>query len=208
MTRADRNAIDESYREHAEMIGQAFLSVDPAAFLQPVADHLPQSPTLVLDAGAGSGRDAAWFVSAGHSVVAVEPVAELADQGRAHAPEAEWHVDSLPALAALAGREGTFGLIWLCAVWHHLDEPMRDATLARFRALAKPGGRLVLSLRQTDDVDHVQTFPADPEPAIDAAAAHGFTVIHQAEADSQQTHNQDAGVRWHWLVFELAGSAT
>jgi SAM-dependent methyltransferase len=36
-------------------------------------DLIPDRPGLVLDVGAGSGRDAAWFAGRGCDVVAVEP---------------------------------------------------------------------------------------------------------------------------------------
>jgi SAM-dependent methyltransferase len=34
---------------------------------------LPSVPALLLDVGAGTGRDAAWFASKGRQVVAIEP---------------------------------------------------------------------------------------------------------------------------------------
>ena len=34
---------------------------------------LPSTPGLVLDVGAGSGRDAAWFANHGCEVIAAEP---------------------------------------------------------------------------------------------------------------------------------------
>ena len=36
-------------------------------------EYMPKRPLVVLDVGAGSGRDAADFSSLGHDVVAVEP---------------------------------------------------------------------------------------------------------------------------------------
>ena len=36
-------------------------------------EYMPKRPLVVLDVGAGSGRDAAYFSSLGHDVVAVEP---------------------------------------------------------------------------------------------------------------------------------------
>jgi len=47
----------------------------------PVLKWLPQSPAWVLDVGAGSGRDAAWFARKGHNVVAVEPSQQLRTVG-------------------------------------------------------------------------------------------------------------------------------
>jgi len=43
---------------------------------------VPHTKSLVLDVGAGSGRDAAWFADQGHEVVAVEPAERLRELGR------------------------------------------------------------------------------------------------------------------------------
>ena len=46
---------------------------------------LPAVPALVLDVGAGTGRDTAWFADLGHDVVAVEPAAAMrAEATRLH----------------------------------------------------------------------------------------------------------------------------
>ena len=42
-----------------------------------VLDLLPDSAGCILDVGAGTGRDAAWFAANGHNVVAVEPSARF-----------------------------------------------------------------------------------------------------------------------------------
>lgn len=204
MTGADKAAIFETYRSHAADLGRRFQEVKVGEFLAPVVAHLPDPPAKVLDIGAGSGRDAVWFASRGHPVVAVEPVADLS--AMAHDldgnTQVEWITDALPDLAALEGRDGTFDLVWLCAVWHHLDTGMRSATLARIAALLKPGGRLIMSLRQSPDVDGRLTFEADPAPAIALADAAGFRLVHEERASSAQTHNAAAGISWCWLVFD------
>ena len=64
---------------------------------------LPAPPGLVLDVGAGSGRDAAWFARRGLEVVAVEPAAALRQEAGRLRPSAaiRWLDDRLPALAQL-----------------------------------------------------------------------------------------------------------
>ena len=54
-----------------------------------VLDLLPDCAGCILDVGAGTGRDAAWFAANGHNVVAVEPSAQFrtAEQGRHHSPD-------------------------------------------------------------------------------------------------------------------------
>ena len=61
---------------------------------------LPEQPKLVLDVGAGTGWDAAWFASRGHEVVAVDPSAGMRAEGQRRHPDARirWIVDRLPGL--------------------------------------------------------------------------------------------------------------
>ena len=205
MTGADIEGIFDTYSSHAEDLGRRFQDVEVEEFLAPVMAHLPAPPVRILDLGAGSGRDAAWFASLGHDVVAVEPVADLAAQASSLEGNArvEWITDALPDLASLDGREGLFDLGWICAVWHHLDPEMRRRTLARVASLLRPGGRLILSLRRSSDIDNRLIFEAEPDPAIALAEAAGFVLVDRQDAGSAQTHNKAAGVSWCWLVFDL-----
>ena len=49
----------------------------------PVLDLLPDAGACVLDMGAGTGRDSAWFAANGYKVVAAEPAAGMRDAGKA-----------------------------------------------------------------------------------------------------------------------------
>lgn len=83
-----------SYECHApEVIGtyEAMPSGRIHAWLE---GRLPTSPALLLDVGAGTGRDAVWLASLGHDVVAVEPsAAQLHPE-----PRIRWLDDGLPDL--------------------------------------------------------------------------------------------------------------
>ena len=85
----------------------------------PVLDLLPDAGACVLDMGAGTGRDAAWFAANGYNVVAAEPSAAMRDAGKAlhRSPDIRWLDDSLPALEKVLRSKLTFDLIWLSAVW-------------------------------------------------------------------------------------------
>jgi len=65
-----------------------------------LVDLLPNARALVLDVGAGTGRDAAWLASRGLEVVAVEPSdAMRAEAQRLHpSPSIRWISDPLPGL--------------------------------------------------------------------------------------------------------------
>ncbi len=104
--------------------------------LAPVLDLLPPPPARVLDIGAGTGRDAAWFAARGHDVVAVEPVSALREAGlRLHRSQTiDWRDDRLPQLERTT-RTGPFDLVLLNGVWHHLDDPQRGAAIATLAAI-------------------------------------------------------------------------
>lgn len=91
----------KGYAEAAtpELISR-FDNLDCREVYAPVLDLLPIRPVRIADIGAGTGRDAAWFASQGHEVLAVEPVSELREPGmRLHPSERiRWLNDSLPAL--------------------------------------------------------------------------------------------------------------
>ena len=58
---------------------------------------LPDAPGTVLDIGAGSGRDAAWFSAQGYDVIAVEPSSGMRSRGATRAPRASHPLDRRPA---------------------------------------------------------------------------------------------------------------
>ena len=111
---------------------------------------LPHPPALVLDVGAGSGRDAAWLAGQGHDVVAIEPSPALrAEAARRHAAfGVRWLADRLPALPVTHRLGLTFNLILLGGVWQHVLPAERDRALRKLLGLLRPGGVLALTLRQ------------------------------------------------------------
>ena len=131
-------ASTRGYAEQATMLIARYESIVPEEVHEKVLHLFPEGPCRTLDIGAGSGRDAAWFAAKGHTVVAVEPTAEMREAGmRLHPdPNIEWVDDDLPDLAALAD-DAPFDLITLTAVWQHLDADERKQGMARLAALAR-----------------------------------------------------------------------
>jgi SAM-dependent methyltransferase len=107
------------YDAHAAELVSRYEALDPAKLNQWLLDLIPQTPGTVLDIGAGTGRDAAWFARHGHDVIAVEPSHSMRSEAqRLHAdPRVRWIDEQLPELSAL-GRLGIiFDLVMLNAVW-------------------------------------------------------------------------------------------
>jgi SAM-dependent methyltransferase len=169
--------------------------------------HVPAKLGLVFDIGAGSGRDAAWFAAKGWAVVAVEP----ADRLRRHAqalhpsPSIAWEADRLPGLEKLLKRGVLADLIWLSAVWMHVAPADRRRAFRKLVTLLKPGGRLIMSLRQGplpfDRPMHAVTSDEVERLAIE----HGLNV--RAVTQSADAAGR-ADITWTGIVLDLPDDAT
>jgi len=164
---------------------------------------LPQTPGMMLDVGAGSGRDAEWFASRGWDVVAAEPAASLrAEATRLHpAPGIRWVDDRLPALAAVHRLGLAFDLIWLSGVWMHIPPDARPRALRKLATLLKPGGRLVLTLRHGPAPEDRPMWPVSENEVerlgLDVGLA--LRVATPAKDDLQGRPE----IRWQTVVLDL-----
>jgi SAM-dependent methyltransferase len=181
----------------------AYDALSPEEVYRPVIDLFPETPSKILDVGAGTGRDAAWFAHKGHQVVAVEPVAELrkAGQVRHRSNQITWLDDRLPDLATVP-TNAHFDLVTLCAVWQHLPDEDRALAFPRLATLLGPRGQLVMSLRHGPGGKGRPVFPVSVDATIDAAAGCGLSLVRRREAESVQKANRANGVIWTWLMLQ------
>ncbi len=158
----------------------------------------PPPPASILDIGAGSGRDAAVFVTLGYDVTAVEPAAGL--RARAQelhpSPRIAWIDDKLPDLASI---HGSFDVVMLTAVWMHLDPGECERAMARIAALLKPGGLVCLTLRHGPVPEGRRMFAVSGEDTIRLADAAGLAPIVHLE--NQVAVSGNPGVTWTRLAF-------
>jgi SAM-dependent methyltransferase len=147
------------FREFAEAY-DAFGFADIHAHALP---HLPAKPGLMLDVGAGSGRDAEWFATQGWEVVAAEPATALRQEAtsRHPSPRIRWIDDRLPALANTHRLGLGFDLVWLSGVWMHLPPQDRPRAMRKLATLLKPGGRMVITLRHGPAPEDRPMWPVD-----------------------------------------------
>ena len=153
----------------------------------PVLDLVPESAGCVLDVGAGSGRDAAWFAAKGHRVVAVEPSAELRAAGKERhgSPDIRWMDDALPALDKVLRSKLTFDLIWLSAVWMHVPPSTRARAFRKLVSVMSPGGSMMLSLRHGPPPPGRPMAPATAAEVEVLARRHGLqTILSESHADA------------------------
>jgi SAM-dependent methyltransferase len=164
---------------------------------------LPAAPGLVLDVGAGSGRDAAWFAARGHEVVAVEPAAALREEARRlhPGPAMRWLDDRLPALAAVHRLGLGFDLIWASAVWMHVPPEDRPRAMRRLATLLKPGGRMVLTLRHGPAPADRPMWPVDAAEVERLGLDHGLAL--RAATERVEDRQGRADVRWQTVILDL-----
>lgn len=190
------------YERDANRLVAEYESMDFERTHAAVLEWLPTSPGLVLDLGAGSGRDAAWLAERGHEVFAVEPAKTMRDLARElhPAPSITWIDDRLPELTHISRTATAWDLIWISAVWMHLRP--RDRTRA-FRKLAnglRPGGRMIISLRHGSFDDGREAHPVSVDELLRLARDHGLVCRHIASAKDLRHR---AGVSWEAVVLEL-----
>lgn len=197
----------QPYEEDFEALAAGWESVSFEAAHSSVMAHLPTTPGLVFDIGAGSGRDAAWFASQGWSVVAVEPAENLRLHARTLHPSARisWEADRLPGLERLIKRGVLADLIWLSAVWMHVPANDRRRAFRKLVTLLKPGGRLIMSLRHGPVSYDRPMYVVTAEEVERLAIEHGLNL--RATVRSNDALGR-ADVTWTNVVLELPDDAT
>ena len=172
-----------------------------------VADLLPESSSHVLDVGAGSGRDAAWFAEQGHSVVAVEPSSGMREPGRSRhkSSRIRWLDDQLPALKKVLRTKSSFDLVWVSAVWHHLPAGQRHRAFRKLVSVLSPGGSMMISLRQGPPAPGRPMEPATSEEIERLARRHGLQVVRVAKSADASGRK---GVSWEIVWLQLPDDGT
>lgn len=137
------------YSKNADVLHETYHKISPEEIHADWLHYIPDTKALILDVGAGSGRDSSWLASKGHEVVAVEPVDELRMKAQEQMnPSVLWIKDSLPALNEVYKLDNKFELILLSAVWNHVAPSDRERAFRKLTNLLRPGGKLVITLRK------------------------------------------------------------
>ncbi|MBD2033821.1 class I SAM-dependent methyltransferase [Leptolyngbya sp. FACHB-321] len=168
---------------------------------------LPERPSLVLDIGAGSGRDAAWLAAQGHTVIAVEPAAAMREAGQQLHLDANirWLDDRLPALQSVHCLGMAFDFILVSAVWMHLPPAERTRAFRKVITLLKPGGLLAITLRHGGADDDRELYPVSWEAIERLARDHGAIVVRKV-VDRDQLGR--AEVSWTQMALTLPDDGT
>ena len=190
------------YNELADQFSEQYLSVSADDVHQAwLVKHLP-STGLVLDVGAGVGRDAKYFAEGGLDIFAVEPARALRQRGEALTKNlaVRWLDDSLPNLSSVESLQIRFDLILLSAVWMHVPVSQRERAFRKLTNLLKPGGKLVITLRHGTSPDARSMWPVSLDEIKGFATKFGV-VVHTFEQDADQLNRAD--VTWETVVLTL-----
>jgi SAM-dependent methyltransferase len=190
------------YDQNISDVSRRYESVSAETVHAWLVDRLPTAPALVLDIGAGTGRDAAWLALRGLEVIAVEPSSAMrAEAQRLHpSPLIRWISDSLPSLDRVLHLGLSFDLILMSAVWMYVLPADRTRAFRKLVTLLKPGGCIAITLRHG---------PTEPGRGIHAVSqteierlARGHGAFVEKATESKDELGRDA-VNWTQLALRL-----
>jgi len=195
------------YDHHGSTLVDTYESLDFKSAHGWLLDLLPERPGLVLDVGAGSGRDAAGLAAIGHEVVAVEPSSSMLREGSMRHEDARirWLDDRLPALDATHRTGLTFDLILLSGVWQHVAPGDRPRAFRKLVRLLNPGGVLAITLRMGAVAPEREMHPVSRDEIEALARGHGAFVERCVESKDRLGR---ADVRWIHVAVRLPDDAT
>ncbi|MES2898670.1 MAG: class I SAM-dependent methyltransferase [Pseudomonadota bacterium] len=190
------------YEQNARDLVDQYESLSFEAVHAAVMDSLPAPGATILDVGAGSGRDAAWFADHGYEVVAVEPSEAMRSLGRSlhPSPKIHWIADSLPGLDQVRRLGISFDLILLSAVWMHVPPSDRERALRKLTTLLAPNGRIAISLRMGEPDAARRMYAVSLHELSAMAQQFGLRLIHSSSSTDKLAR---ANVSWTTAVFGL-----
>jgi SAM-dependent methyltransferase len=132
----DTNAF---YKEHAEEYIKATENIDMSREHEMFERHLGEGQQFILDVGCGSGRDALYFKSQGHHVIAIDPNVEFVEHAR------QINIDAYQSDVAHIEFVDMFDGIWACAVLLHYRKKELFAAFTKLYNALKEDGILFCS---------------------------------------------------------------
>ena len=194
----------EGYAAEAPSLFERYETFDFSQVHGPVLKFFPVERSMIVDIGAGTGRDAAHMASLGHQVLAVEPTNELRERAKSVRPSRNlrWLDDSLPRLAKTLQRNEFFDVIMINAVWMHLDEGQRKVGMNSIGRLSHVGTRVFISLRHGPVPQGRRMFDVSGDETVQLGRENGFRSLFNAHGASIQKANVAAGVSWTRVVLE------
>jgi 2-polyprenyl-3-methyl-5-hydroxy-6-metoxy-1,4-benzoquinol methylase len=170
------------YDRYAEDLANGYeaLSLEDAhpALLKMLAAQYGGKRLVILDIGAGTGRDASGLAAMGHDVTTVEPSISMQKIGqRIHTSSPlRWVVDSLPKLDVISSSPKSYDLILLSAVWMHLAPEDRKPAIIKLISLMNSSGTIYVTLRIGPEEKDRGIYKISAEEFSELASSCGLTV--------------------------------
>lgn len=200
---ADESASVSYYEQLARTLVPAYDSISFEQANAGVGGYLPSVPGLVLDVGAGSGRDARALAAMGHEVLAVEPSPAFRSLAARDGERPEWLDDCLPELPLVWATGQRFDFILCSAVLMLLSAADLGLSFKTLAGLLAPRGRLAISLRAPAAGEPPHIFHSHSDGAVvDAALAAGLKVLHRATPGDALGRST---LVWRSFVFGISG---
>jgi SAM-dependent methyltransferase len=197
------------YDVHAQQLTEQYESLEAHAVHQWLMDLLPTGANArALDVGAGSGRDAAWLVSRGFEVWAVEPSVVMRQEAQKRHAEAAitWLDDHLPELErtrlAASQQDVSFNFILMSAVWMHLAPQLRATAFNNLMGLLAAEGILAVTLRCGPAPAEREMYEVTEEEIRQLSAEYGATVLRCLSAPDQSGRSEIS-----WIQMALRKNA-
>jgi SAM-dependent methyltransferase len=194
------------YDVHAQQLTEQYESLEAHAVHHWLMDLLPTGVnSRALDVGAGSGRDAAWLVSRGFEVWAVEPSKVMRQEAQKRHAEAAitWLDDHLPALERTrmaASQQGvSFNFILMSAVWMHLAPQLRETAFKKLMGLLAAEGILAVTLRCGPAPAEREMYEVTEEEIRQLSTEYGATVLRCLSAPDQSGRSE---ISWIQMVLQ------
>ena len=197
---------DGWYETHAQEAAARYESVAADQINAWLVDLLPKRRAVVLDVGAGSGRDTAWLTSLGHEVIATDPSAAMRAQVRRWHPElgVQFLPDHLPELTKTFRTGISFDFILVNAVWMHVAPADRKRAFRKLVTLLKPGGVIAVTLREPI-VAARHMYPVSGAEIEELARQHGAFVERRSDGADYLGRTP---IRWEQIAVRVPDDGT
>lgn len=197
----------QAYNDRAVELAARYESLKFEEVHSELLDLIPQSTGVLLDVGAGSGRDAAWFARLGWDVIAVEPAARMLEEARHRhlEPQIRWIQDKLPGLDKTLRLGLSFDMIMLSAVWMHINPADRPRAFRKLVSLLKAGGTIIISLRHGPLDGGRIAYPVTVAELEKLARQYGIAVKRVCKSEDRL---QRSDVSWETVCLQLPDDGT
>lgn len=134
----------DTYNKHAAKFVQHF---EQKLDTQELDEFLATVPAggKILDAGCGSARDAAYFISKGYQAEGIDLSVGLLNEAKKLHPEVPTQVMSLTDLSSF--RDNSFDGVWCKAALLHIQRKQAHRVLEGFHRILDKGGSLFLQTK-------------------------------------------------------------